>query len=91
MVDHGGKIVEHAFYSDTEEWKIEELAPRLLVESKLAACWWPLGENPDIRLFYQGVGGELAGYNFQDRRWHHEHTLPSGDKPNATDFVKSKL
>ncbi|CAF9924892.1 MAG: hypothetical protein HETSPECPRED_005689 [Heterodermia speciosa] len=79
VVEHGGKIVEHAFYSDTEEWKVEELAPRLLVESKLAACWWPSRGNPEIRLFYQGVGGELEGFNFQNRRWWLEHALPCGD------------
>ncbi|KAL8794963.1 MAG: hypothetical protein Q9195_002545 [Heterodermia aff. obscurata] len=80
VVDDGGRIVEHAFYSDTETWKVQELAPRLLVESKLAVCWWPRHGNPEIRLFYQGVAGDLEGYNFQRRRWWLEHAVPCGDK-----------
>ena len=90
MVDHGGKIVEHAFYSDPEMWKVEELTPRLLVGSKLAACWWPTRGDPNIRLFYQGVSGGLEGINFQYRRWGHEHTVPCGGNESPVE-LKAKL
>ncbi|KAI4241353.1 MAG: hypothetical protein L6R42_011293, partial [Xanthoria sp. 1 TBL-2021] len=32
VVDHGGKIVEHAYYDAEETWKVTELAPQLLTE-----------------------------------------------------------
>lgn len=77
-IEPSGMIAERSFRSDTEEWSHAEFNQSLL-EGKIASTWFELNDNPEIRLFYQGPAGELKGYNFQNRAWHHEHNLPCGD------------
>ena len=78
MVEASGMIVERSWRSDTQEWSYAKLTESLL-EGKIAITWFPLNGNPEIRLFYQGPDGGIRGFNFQNRVWHHDHSLPCGD------------
>ena len=90
LANSAGKLAL-VFIHEQRDWLGPDTLLPCLADAKVSSLLFRRNGLPEIRMFFQGEGGELRGYNYSGGSYQNDHALPCGDTWVPVGQVRSKL